>query len=82
MSRFIEHLVIYMLLTVYISFDCVFYSQFTALKCLSRSSELRILKLGLCSGVSDIGLAFIGTNCTKLLELDLYRLVKFHPVAI
>lgn len=73
MSRFIEHLVIYMLLTVYISFDCVFYSQFAALKCLSRCSELLILKLGLCSGVSDIGLAFIGTNCTKLLELDLYR---------
>jgi F-box/leucine-rich repeat protein 2/20 len=40
---------------------------------LSRCSELLILKLGLCSGVSDIGLTFIGTNCTKLLELDLYR---------
>ncbi|KAJ4785891.1 F-box/LRR-repeat protein 3 [Rhynchospora pubera] len=44
-----------------------------ALKCLSRCSELLVLKIGLCSGVSDIGLSFIGTNCSKLLELDLYR---------
>ncbi|XP_038974118.1 F-box/LRR-repeat protein 3 [Phoenix dactylifera] len=45
----------------------------TALKCLSRCSELTMLKLGLCPNISDKGLFHIGSNCRKLLELDLYR---------
>jgi hypothetical protein len=44
-----------------------------ALKYLSRCSELVRLKLGLCTNISDIGLAHIACNCTKLTELDLYR---------
>ncbi|MCI42789.1 F-box/LRR-repeat protein 3-like, partial [Trifolium medium] len=44
-----------------------------ALKYLSRCSELVKLKLGLCTNISDIGLAHIACNCTKLTELDLYR---------
>ncbi|XP_073008896.1 F-box/LRR-repeat protein 3 isoform X1 [Typha latifolia] len=45
----------------------------TALKFLSACSELTTLKLGLCSDISDNGLAHIGSNCGELLELDLYR---------
>lgn len=43
------------------------------LKYLSRCSELLSLKLGLCSNISDKGLAYIARNCTKISELDLYR---------
>ena len=44
-----------------------------ALKYISRCSELVRLKLGLCTNISDIGLAHIACNCPKLTELDLYR---------
>lgn len=44
-----------------------------ALKYLSRCSELVRLKLGLCTNISDIGLAHIAFNCPKMSELDLYR---------
>jgi F-box/leucine-rich repeat protein 2/20 len=44
-----------------------------ALQHLSKCSELLILKLGLCSSISDKGLALISSNCAKLVELDLYR---------
>ncbi|WVZ50025.1 hypothetical protein U9M48_001324 [Paspalum notatum var. saurae] len=44
-----------------------------ALQHLSRCSELLILKLGLCSRISDKGLVYISSNCGKLVELDLYR---------
>ncbi|KAK7284399.1 hypothetical protein RJT34_19144 [Clitoria ternatea] len=47
-----------------------------ALKYLSRCSELLILKLGLCTNISDIGLAHIACNCPKMTELDLYRCVR------
>jgi F-box and leucine-rich repeat protein 2/20 len=46
---------------------------FPALQHLAKCSELRILKLGLCSSISDRGIAFISSNCGKLVELDLYR---------
>jgi F-box/leucine-rich repeat protein 2/20 len=46
---------------------------FAALQHLAKCSELLILKLGLCSSISDNGLAFISSNCAKLVELDLYR---------
>jgi hypothetical protein len=46
---------------------------FAALQHLSKCSELLILKLGLCSSISDKGLALISSNCAKLVELDLYR---------
>ncbi|RLM58006.1 hypothetical protein C2845_PM18G12310 [Panicum miliaceum] len=44
-----------------------------ALQHLTSCSELQILKLGLCSSISDKGLVYIGSNCAKLVELDLYR---------
>ncbi|KAI9081007.1 hypothetical protein K1719_036987 [Acacia pycnantha] len=44
-----------------------------ALKYLSRCSGLLTLKLGLCTNISDVGLAYIGCNFPKLAELDLYR---------
>ncbi|XP_062183086.1 F-box/LRR-repeat protein 3-like [Phragmites australis] len=44
-----------------------------ALQHLARCSELLVLKLGLCSSISDKGLAYISSNCGKLVELDLYR---------
>ncbi|KAF7817939.1 F-box/LRR-repeat protein 3 isoform X1 [Senna tora] len=44
-----------------------------ALKYLSRCSELLTLKLGLCTNISDIGLAYIACNFPKMMELDLYR---------
>ncbi|KAI4301744.1 hypothetical protein L6164_034991 [Bauhinia variegata] len=44
-----------------------------ALKYLSKCSELSVLKLGLCTNISDIGLAYIAYSCPKLAELDLYR---------
>ncbi|KAJ1417153.1 Leucine-rich repeat [Sesbania bispinosa] len=47
-----------------------------ALKYLSRCSELVRLKLGLCTNISDIGLAHIAYNCPKMTELDLYRCVR------
>lgn len=47
-----------------------------ALKYLSRCSKLVRLKLGLCTNISDIGLAHIACNCPKLTELDLYRCVR------
>jgi F-box/leucine-rich repeat protein 2/20 len=40
---------------------------------LAKCSELLVLKLGLCSSISDKGLAFISSSCGKLIELDLYR---------
>ena len=43
------------------------------LKYLARCSELLSLKLGLCTNISDKGLAYIAHNCTKISELDLYR---------
>ncbi|KAI9072954.1 hypothetical protein K1719_045083 [Acacia pycnantha] len=46
-----------------------------ALKYLSRCSGLLTLKLGLCTNISDVGLAYIGCNFPKLAELDLYRCV-------
>ncbi|KAG2621318.1 hypothetical protein PVAP13_3NG248000 [Panicum virgatum] len=48
-----------------------------ALEYLAKCSELRILKLGLCSSISDKGIAFISSNCGKLVELDLYRCNSF-----
>ncbi|CAD6252656.1 unnamed protein product [Miscanthus lutarioriparius] len=44
-----------------------------ALQHLASCSELLILKLGLCSSISDEGLVYISSNCGKLVELDLYR---------
>ncbi|XP_066338546.1 F-box/LRR-repeat protein 3-like [Miscanthus floridulus] len=44
-----------------------------ALQHLAICSELLILKLGLCSSISDGGLVYISSNCGKLVELDLYR---------
>jgi F-box/leucine-rich repeat protein 2/20 len=49
---------------------------FAALRPLAKCSELLVLKLGLCSSISDKGLAFISSSCGKLIELDLYRLVN------
>ncbi|XP_061371972.1 F-box/LRR-repeat protein 3 [Gastrolobium bilobum] len=46
-----------------------------ALKYLSRCSEIVRLKLGLCTNISDIGLAHIACNCPRMTELDLYRCV-------
>ncbi|KAF6141243.1 hypothetical protein GIB67_024327 [Kingdonia uniflora] len=46
--------------------------------CLSRCSGLISLKLGLCLNISDKGLSHIGSSCTKLQELDLYRL--YSPI--
>ncbi|XP_059652368.1 F-box/LRR-repeat protein 3 isoform X2 [Cornus florida] len=43
------------------------------LKYLSKCSELLCLKLGLCTNISDKGLFYIASNCTKIRELDLYR---------
>ncbi|XP_041018732.1 F-box/LRR-repeat protein 3 [Juglans microcarpa x Juglans regia] len=43
------------------------------LKYLSGCSELLCLKLGLCTNISDKGLAYIACNCTRISELDLYR---------
>ncbi|KAK2966386.1 hypothetical protein RJ640_013696 [Escallonia rubra] len=40
---------------------------------LSKCSELLCLKLGLCTNISDKGLFYIGLNCTKIGELDIYR---------
>ena len=44
----------------------------TGLDNLSKCSELRCLKLGICSDISDKGLSYIASHC-KIKELDLYR---------
>ncbi|XP_044500507.1 F-box/LRR-repeat protein 3 isoform X2 [Mangifera indica] len=46
-----------------------------ALEYLSRCSELSILKLGLCTNISDKGLFHIASKFSKIRELDLYRCV-------
>lgn len=45
------------------------------LKSLSKCSKLSVLKLGICLNLNDEGLGHIGTCCSKLKELDLYRFV-------
>ncbi|XP_031485844.1 F-box/LRR-repeat protein 3-like [Nymphaea colorata] len=45
----------------------------SALKHISRCTELQIIKLGLCLNISNEGIAYIGSNCKELRELDLYR---------
>ncbi|XP_021742934.1 F-box/LRR-repeat protein 3-like [Chenopodium quinoa] len=45
----------------------------TALSFLSRCSELKVLRLGLCDNISEHGLFYIASNCMKLCELDIYR---------
>lgn len=47
---------------------------FAGLKYISRCSQLSNLKLGICLNITDEGLIHIGRSCSKLLELDLYRL--------
>ncbi|URD79708.1 F-box LRR-repeat protein 3 [Musa troglodytarum] len=44
-----------------------------SMKYLSRCSELKVLKLGLCDKISDEGLVHIASNGKKLRVLDLYR---------
>lgn len=44
-----------------------------ALNCLSRCTELKFLKLGLCNNISDKGLIYVASKCGKICELDLYR---------
>jgi F-box/leucine-rich repeat protein 2/20 len=43
------------------------------LEYISKCSNLQRLKLGLCTNISDKGIFHIGSKCSKLLELDLYR---------
>ncbi|KAJ8443509.1 hypothetical protein Cgig2_016992 [Carnegiea gigantea] len=43
-----------------------------ALSYLSRCTELKFLKLGLCNNISDKGLIYIALKCSKICELDLY----------
>ena len=43
------------------------------LEYISKCSNLLRLKLGLCTNISDKGMFHIGSKCSKLLELDLYR---------
>ncbi|CAH8324579.1 unnamed protein product [Eruca vesicaria subsp. sativa] len=47
------------------------------LEYISKCSNLRRLKLGLCANISDKGVFHIGSKCSKLLELDLYRCAGF-----
>lgn len=43
------------------------------LRYLSKCLELICLKLGLCTNISNKGLSYIASNCSKIRELDLYR---------
>lgn len=45
----------------------------SGLEYISKCSNLLRLKLGLCTNISDKGMFHIGSKCSKLLELDLYR---------
>lgn len=51
------------------------------LKSISRCSKLSSLKLGICSNITDEGLKLVGSTCSMLKELDLYRFVTFHLCA-
>lgn len=48
---------------------------FAGLKSISRCSKLSSLKLGICLNITDEGLTRIGMCCSKLTQLDLYRLI-------
>jgi hypothetical protein len=52
------------------------------LKSISRCSKLSSLKLGICMNITDNGLKHIGSRCSKLKELDLYRFVTFNVCII
>lgn len=47
------------------------------LKSISKCSKILILKLGICSNITDAGLTYVGRGCSKLKVLDLYRFVYF-----
>ncbi|XVE79869.1 hypothetical protein DITRI_Ditri14bG0091700 [Diplodiscus trichospermus] len=52
------------------------------LKSVSRCLKLSILKLGICSNISDEGLSNVGSCCSVLKELDLYRSVAINDAGI
>ncbi|GLU02601.1 hypothetical protein SLE2022_198460 [Rubroshorea leprosula] len=52
------------------------------LKYISRCSKLSKLKLGICSNITDEGLAHVGSNCSMLKELDLYRSMGISDAGI
>ncbi|XVF46165.1 hypothetical protein PTKIN_Ptkin03bG0004900 [Pterospermum kingtungense] len=52
------------------------------LKSISRCLKLSILKLGICTNISDEGLAKIGSCCSMLKELDLYRCTAISDAGI
>lgn len=56
--------------------SCCFVSL--GLKAISRCSRLCSLKLGICINTTDDGLTHVGSGCSKLKELDLYRYVAFE----
>ncbi|XP_051114758.1 F-box/LRR-repeat protein 3 [Andrographis paniculata] len=43
------------------------------LKYLSKCTELKSLKLGLCMNITDKGLSYIASNCFEIREMDVYR---------
>lgn len=45
------------------------------LKSIARCTELRQLKIGYCTDITDAGLVHIGATCKNLQEIDCYRLV-------
>ncbi|KAL4588396.1 hypothetical protein LXL04_001280 [Taraxacum kok-saghyz] len=45
----------------------------SGLEYLSKCFQLRCLKLGICTDISDKGLSYIASHCKDLKELDLYR---------
>lgn len=51
-----------------------YFFVFAGLKSISRCTKLSSLKLGICLNLTDEGLTHIGMCCSRLTELDLYRL--------
>lgn len=49
---------------------------YAGLESISRCTKLFSLKLGICLNITDDGLRYIGSSCSKLKDLDLYRFVR------
>jgi len=45
------------------------------LKSIAKCTELRLLKIGYCTDITNAGLVHIGASCKNLREFDCYRFV-------
>lgn len=59
----------------YYNFLLILLIRSAGLKSIGTCSRLTVLKLGICLNITNEGLSHIGRSCSRLVELDLYRLV-------